>query len=327
MSYLFLSVLALSVFIDNLMKNIYANPRPYMINLNIKIKHCDAGYGNPSGHSFSSTASYLAFYHIMTDITWFKTGILIRKIIRGIILFFTIVMVVTIMYSRFYLGVHSLNQLIYGCSCGLLLYMWFFTFLRFHKYSKMEFFNLFYKKGMRIFHGVMFGMLITLNFLLLFLNTHDTSEWNKLIEKFCPNVYIYRRFDNDAGINSLTILALIGAYIGLSIILSWRNSIDNEGERYDDLNKWNNSNCKRFFLRLLLTLVIAAVSFSLFLIVSGNNNLALVIIFKICFSFLAVGLSLFGLIIYLSIKFKLANENFDVEEGGYTAKLNQRDDV
>jgi len=325
-SYLFLSVLSLSVFIDNLMKNVYANPRPYMENPKIIIKHCDAGFGNPSGHSFSSSATYLAFWHIMTDIKWFKVNIG-TKIFRVMLCVLTILMIAAIMFSRFYLGVHSLNQLIYGSQLGFILYFFYFFYLDFHKYSHGEFFNLFYKLGSRIAHGVLFVALIVLNFGLYLFNTHDTTNYNKIIEQYCPKIYLYRRFDNDAGINSLTIFAMIGAYVGLALILSWRNSIDREGERYEELDNWNSTNCKRFWIRLALTLILVAVSMSLFLIISGHSSIPLIIVFKIILSFLLAGLCLFGLIIYLSIKFKLAHENFDIMEGGYIGKLNERDDV
>jgi len=171
-------------------------------------------------------------------------------------------------------------------------------------------------------------MILLLNFGLYLFNTHDTEEWKKIIEAFCPDIAEYRQFENDAGINSLTILALFGAYLGLALIMTWRNNIDKEGEKYDDLDNINQTNWTRFFLRLLMTLIIVAASMSLFLIISGKSSLALIIIFKVSLSFFLAGLSLFGLIIYLSIKFKLGNENFDiVEGGGYLAKLNQKDDV
>jgi len=319
-SYLFLSVLALSVFLDNLMKNIYANPRPYMIDREIIIKHCDAGYGNPSGHSFSSTVSYLAFFHLMTDVPWFKKN-WTNLIVKGILLGLTIILVLAIMFSRFYLGVHTLNQLMYGCLCGFSLYFFYFYFLAFHKYTNGEFFNLFYKLNFRIIHSIMFVAFIVLNFGLYFFNTHDTSDWNKLIEEKCPEVPIYRRFDNDAGINSLTIFAMIGAYIGLAIVLSWRNNIDKEGESYEELNYWNTTNIKRFLLRLLVTLVLTAVSMSSYLLISKDGSLAIIIPFKIILSFLLVGMALFGLVIFISIKCNLANENFDIMEGGDFTKL------
>ena len=47
-------------------KILYHNPRPYWINSNIKLID-DLGYGNPSGHSFTSSTGYLCCFYLISN--------------------------------------------------------------------------------------------------------------------------------------------------------------------------------------------------------------------------------------------------------------------
>ena len=62
-SYTFLSVVVLASYFDNVLKIIYGSPRPFWKDKEI-FRVCDGGYGNPSGHSFSSFSVYLSFWNI-----------------------------------------------------------------------------------------------------------------------------------------------------------------------------------------------------------------------------------------------------------------------
>ena len=76
-SYAFITVVTYSVYLDNVMKIIYGNPRPFWIDKNLA-KGCDGGYGNPSGHSFSSSAIYLTLWYLITDLETTKDNKLIK---------------------------------------------------------------------------------------------------------------------------------------------------------------------------------------------------------------------------------------------------------
>ena len=65
-SYTFISVLVMSLYFDNLLKIIYNNPRPFWLKKDL-FTSCETGFGNPSGHAFSSSAVYLSFWHMVTD--------------------------------------------------------------------------------------------------------------------------------------------------------------------------------------------------------------------------------------------------------------------
>ena len=107
-------------YVDHTGKIIYRQERPLWINpeININSQH-SCGYGNPSGHSLSSSCLYLSFWYILSDI--------LDKLIKNRKLFYTVKYVIIsfclgiiylIMTSRIYLGVHSINQIIFGFLIG-----------------------------------------------------------------------------------------------------------------------------------------------------------------------------------------------------------------
>lgn len=49
--YLMFVVAAFTLFLHNLLKLVYRDPRPYMISNLISSSTCSTEYGNPSGHS------------------------------------------------------------------------------------------------------------------------------------------------------------------------------------------------------------------------------------------------------------------------------------
>jgi len=55
----------ISLLLSDSCKNIYANPRPYLLNGNIKPVKCALSFGNPSGHSFAAQVGAIV---IMLDV-------------------------------------------------------------------------------------------------------------------------------------------------------------------------------------------------------------------------------------------------------------------
>lgn len=111
------------------MKILYGDPRPYWLDNSIFIV-CDGGYGNPSGHAYASTASYLTLAHILTDYDFFKRkyfGIFLRIFVY--LLFAGLI--IAICLSRVYLGVHAINQILHGALLGFAMYFLFIHVLKF----------------------------------------------------------------------------------------------------------------------------------------------------------------------------------------------------
>jgi membrane-associated phospholipid phosphatase len=108
-------VLALYMGIMCYFKLVYADPRPFMITDKIKPIGCYSEYGNPSGHSWASMTFpivlFLDQFHgkDQTSKSWFAY---IISLILGIY------WAITIPFTRYLLGVHSLDQIVFGSILG-----------------------------------------------------------------------------------------------------------------------------------------------------------------------------------------------------------------
>lgn len=69
---------------------------------------CPTGFGNPSGHSFGIVALYEPLFSDFVG-----TGA------SNFFIFTWIIVVGLVMFSRLYLGVHSLDQIFFGALLGL----------------------------------------------------------------------------------------------------------------------------------------------------------------------------------------------------------------
>lgn len=95
--------------IGGMFKLIYHDPRPYMAASGIKAYHCSKEFGNPSGHSHSSA---LIASMLFLDLCHTRC----QKVIGGSIALFW---AAGIPFSRYLLGVHSLDQIVFGSTLGL----------------------------------------------------------------------------------------------------------------------------------------------------------------------------------------------------------------
>ena len=86
-----------------IIKHIIQRPRP---DLNLRLVEED-GYSFPSGHAMISTAFYgLAIYYLWNHIS--------NKLLRNLVCFGLAILIVMIDFSRVYLGVHYLSDVISG---------------------------------------------------------------------------------------------------------------------------------------------------------------------------------------------------------------------
>lgn len=94
-----------------IMKQIYHNPRPYMVDSDITAYHCSKEFGNPSGHSSSSC--------LISILLYLDIGQHLKIYFKIPALFLAIFWATGIPFSRYLLGVHSLDQVVYGFTLGL----------------------------------------------------------------------------------------------------------------------------------------------------------------------------------------------------------------
>lgn len=86
-----------------ILKNIIKRPRPFLVSENIKQLISASGYSFPSGHTSTSFAVAFIIYSCFPK----KYGI------------FAIILAILISFSRIYIGVHYLTDIIFGAILGI----------------------------------------------------------------------------------------------------------------------------------------------------------------------------------------------------------------
>ena len=82
----------------------------------INVYGCSAEYGNPSGHSLWAASFH---FFVFLDLCHATNGPKRSNVFYGITLFFAVFFMFIIGFARFYEGVHSINQILYGWTIGL----------------------------------------------------------------------------------------------------------------------------------------------------------------------------------------------------------------
>jgi membrane-associated phospholipid phosphatase len=145
-------------FLMNITKMAYHEPRPFMFTQQIRAYGCSAEYGNPSGHSLFAAAFNFFFYLDICHNGVHKVSLLLRNLL----LFAACSLTFLIGFARFYVGVHTLNQIIYGWQLGLALAFYFHYCLRTTVMSHINFILL--KQGKT--DGIPYGKYILISTLL-----------------------------------------------------------------------------------------------------------------------------------------------------------------
>jgi len=84
------------------------NPRPFWEDRRVTGFHCEKGYGHPSGHSSATVYTYITLYY---EYCWLITlddrnhNKVYKIVMASLSMFF----IITVLYSRLILGVHSLD--------------------------------------------------------------------------------------------------------------------------------------------------------------------------------------------------------------------------
>lgn len=117
----YMAVLALDKVLISYFKLAYHDPRPYMILSTITPNKCSVGFGNPSGHSHaSSTFAVVLFLDVFHGA---QIGSSIERYFSKTIYYLSLALAIfwaaSIPYTRFVMGVHSLDQIIFGSTLGL----------------------------------------------------------------------------------------------------------------------------------------------------------------------------------------------------------------
>ena len=299
-SYTLLSILILSSYYDNLLKIIYSNPRPFWIVPSIK-KECMGGFGNPSGHSFSSFSIYLSLWNIIIERPFFEN----KKVLKIILFIIFFLFSFLIALSRIFLSVHSINQVLFGSLLGIGLYFYFFHIIQLHKFNGKEFFKYITGKLEIIIHTVKFIIYLIILFLVYFFRKYNSNKYDNILHENCPDIPLYKKFKNEGFFLGLAIFFLIGAHYGLFFFIK---KIKVERPFKDEeINNWTKENHLKIILIQFLILIPHFILMILYFLIP-DNNISLVILFplKIIIPFLITGSLMFSIFIYICIKYKYA---------------------
>jgi membrane-associated phospholipid phosphatase len=120
----FLSAVPYLTIITKLM---YHEPRPFMVDDKIKVFGCTDEYGNPSGHAFFTAGGH---FFVFLDIFHSDKEKKFSLLVYSISVFLTLSLSFLVGFARFYLGLHTINQIVYGWSLGIFVAFYFHFCLR-----------------------------------------------------------------------------------------------------------------------------------------------------------------------------------------------------
>jgi membrane-associated phospholipid phosphatase len=126
-AFYYLCFLSAVTFLMNVTKMAYHEPRPFMVTSLIKVYGCTTEYGNPSGHALFASAGH---FFIFLDVCHGRNSPKFSTVLYSILLFLTGSLSFLIGFARFYVGVHTINQIVYGWCLGLWISFYFHICLR-----------------------------------------------------------------------------------------------------------------------------------------------------------------------------------------------------
>ena len=293
------------VYLHDIMKLLYGDPRPFWINSILFKGKCETSYGNPSGHSMISFFFFLSLSYYICMLEKFKNNYTYKTIVYLVGSFIAGL----IAYSRLALGVHALDQILYGSAIGIWVFAIFaFVFkiydmplayyLRFFKDRK--YFNIFL-----LFLSFLFILPIIIYFLVDV--DIDFKKYEMVMNKKCPSVEKYKFYSHKCLAESLIILSMLGIYLGQYLFwyLIYRNDSRANDSNYllaleESVNHWNKYYGEMFgslgnLIKVLGLIVLTLLPGLLYFIIPGeDNSLRNIFIFKIGLPLLLIGFLAFG---------------------------------
>lgn len=334
----FIAGLIFVLHFHSLMKIWYGNKRPYWEDESLFKGICDGGFGNPSGHSISSVYLYTTLFFYLIE-----TRILEKRIIIKIFLFiFFSTFVILVILSRLILGIHSINQVIYGSALGLFTSLLVVKILKLHK-MPIFFYKRLFKEKIVIF--CISSILLILEILSIlssisFNTNFDYDKYDKILKNLCKELPKYRKFNMDGLFGAFVVLALLGMYLGQ--VVFWylidnfykksktitKNKKKDGIKNSDDINDivkddyderhnnnilddmiihWNENrsfiNCSIIkILKIMGIIIICCTPISLFVLISREANMIVIFIFKFGIPFFFSLFLIFSIGFYYIIK-------------------------
>ena len=324
-SYTFFINCVLATHFCNYTKLIYGEGRPYLKNEafssngNNEILQGgpEKGYGNPSGHSFQCTIIFLGLSQMLID--YFK----LNKIKSSALYAISIIIIVFVNFSRVLLGVHSVNQVIFGDCLGFILYFIIYKIFQPHLKEPNQFYEIFLKTKFHVINTI-FLVIAFIYIIVGAVICEQQREGKKYYNDLKNNlkVILQKKSQNFDELKILTpnsvskclnIMAYIGANCGMLILAYFTRR--RLGSKYVELNNYNRNTEKPYLICLLIRILCLGVSYLPFFLVKSNLGVSNIYIYYIFFNAVPMfflGLLIFGPNIILIIILKFANKDINI---------------
>ena len=318
-SYTFFIACILSTHFCNYTKMIYGEGRPYLKKeafigkTSVILKTgAERGYGNPSGHSFQCTIIFLGLSQMLID--YFK----LNKVKSLILYIISAIIIVLVNFSRVLLGVHSVNQVIFGDCLGFILFFIIYIIFQPHLKEPKQFYETFLKAKFHIINTICLVIAIIYLIVGAVICEQQREKDPYYIElkeklKIMENYNELKILTPNSVSKCLDIMAYIGANCGiLTLAYFTRKRL---GSKYEELNIYNRNTGKPYIYCLLIRLIFLGISYLPYLLVKFSPKVSNAYIHYICFNAIPMfflGLLIFGPNIILILILKFANKDINI---------------
>ena len=322
--------ITLSIYMQSLMKIIYGDSRPFMERQELFKGICDGGFGNPSGHALVSFFIYLVLIHYIMNHKFFNEKIIIKILLISIL----VTLLLLVVFSRIILGIHSINQIIFGSLLGIWIFLILVYSFKLDRMSMIIYRKL-YERKKYIFSISLLLFLSLLTPIILcstFNHQLDYVDLNNKLNDNCQKVKKFRRFNYEGLFGCLIMVSFTGIYYGQLLFWyyldkNYKINIDKLNNDYfliDELiNTWNKNKCyffqKKNIIKLIQLFFICGSPLIIFFLISSENDSMLIIfVFKFSIplfliSFLLSGIGFYWfLLMYCGNKESLLNNYYQL---------------
>jgi hypothetical protein len=260
-----------------------------------------------------------------------------KTIAKTIIFLLFLTYIILIVLSRLILGVHSINQVIYGSTLGVIVMIFSVYVLKLHQ-MPIVFYKRLFKEKLIIFCVTSILILLTITSVLsviIFNNEFDYTKYEEILSQTCgDSLPKYRKFNYDGLFGAFTVLSLLGMYLGQ--IVFWY-LIDNRYKKYNSnidftktendkvsfsndtsrdeennelldnlINNWNKNRRILFksywnVLKIIIILTLCMSPTLLFILVPNDADMSIIFIYKFGIPFFAVLFFIFSFGFYYFI--------------------------
>ena len=222
------------------------------------------------------------------------------------------ILILSINFSRIILGVHSINQVIFGDTLGFTVYFIIVQIIQPHKIDIKKFYEIFLNCKFHIFNGI-FILINTISFIIAAVANNELESENyeilkqKLIE-IChskENGMLAR----DAKSKVLFIMGYYGMIYGMTLLTYFVKH--RYSGKYQELNYYYKNTKAKWYTKYCVRFLLIAISYVPLISIysSKGGDIYVIYILASAFPFFLYGFMLFGINYTLLILLNLANEN------------------